>query len=73
VQGYLKQKQFAVGGLVGYDLGPVIIQGYMTTDVYEKNYGGTDVRGWVRLIVPLGDPFNTGVAPAPAPATVSRR
>jgi hypothetical protein len=69
VPGYLKQKQFAMGGLVGYDLGPVIIQGYLTTDVYERNYGGNDVRGWVRLVVPLGDPF----APPPAPAAVQRR
>jgi len=74
VPGYLKQKQFAVGGLVGYDLGPVIIQGYMTTDVYQKNYGGTDTRGWVRLIVPLGDPFAAAApAPVPAPAPVYRR
>jgi len=73
VAGYLKQKQFAMGGLVGYDLGPAIIQGYLTTDVYERNYGGTDVRGWVRVIFPLGDPFATPTAPTPAPAPVYRR
>ena len=40
------------GGLVGpTSLGPVIIQGYLTTDVWQRNYGGTDVRGWVRLVV----------------------
>ena len=65
VPGYLKQKQFAMGGLVGYDLGPMIIQGYLTTDVYERNYGGNDVRGWVRVIFPLGDPFAAPAAPAP--------
>jgi hypothetical protein len=68
VPGYLKQKQFAMGGLVGYDLGPMIIQGYLTTDVYERNYGGNDVRGWVRVIFPLGDPFAAPAAPAPVVA-----
>jgi hypothetical protein len=47
VPNYLKQSQFAMGGLVGYDFGPVILQGYVTSDVYQKNYGGTDVRGWL--------------------------
>jgi hypothetical protein len=37
-----------MGGLLGYDFGPVILQGYVTTDVYEQNYGGRDVRGWAR-------------------------
>lgn len=59
---YQKQSQFAVGGLVGYDFGPVILQAYLTTDVYEQNYGGTDTRGWARIIVPLWSP-----TPAPAP------
>ena len=69
VPGYLKQSQFAMGGLVGYDFGPVILQGYLTSDVYQKNYGGTDVRGWARIIIPLGDPF----APPPAPARLAQR
>ena len=69
VPGYLKQSQFAMGGLVGYDFGPVILQGYLTTDVYQKNYGGNDVRGWARIIIPLGDPFG----PPPAPARVAQR
>jgi hypothetical protein len=69
--GYQKQGQFAMGGLLGYDFGPVVLQGYLTTDVYERNYGGHDVRGWVRVILPLnvaGAPFGP---PAPAPAPVS--
>ena len=66
--GYQKQSQFAVGGLVGYDFGPVILQAYLTTDVYEKNYGGHDTRFWARVIVPLGNPFATAsVAPASYP------
>jgi Putative MetA-pathway of phenol degradation len=60
---YLKQSQFAVGGLVGYDFGPVIMQAYVTTDVAEENYGGRDTRGWWRVILPLGNP----IAAAPAP------
>ncbi|MFG1379198.1 transporter [Xanthobacter autotrophicus] len=62
VFGYQKQSQFALGGLVGYDFGPVILQGYLTTDVYEENYGGYDTRLWGRIIVPLGNPF---APPAP--------
>ncbi|HEY6753692.1 MAG TPA: transporter [Pseudolabrys sp.] len=62
IAGYQKQSQFAVGGLIGYDFGPVILQGYLTTDVYEKNYGGRDTRLWGRIIVPLGNPFATASA-----------
>src|SRR5262249_54657461 len=54
--------------LLGYDFGPVILQGYVTSDVYEKNYGGKDVRGWARIILPLnvaGAPFG----PPPPPIT----
>jgi len=53
---YLKQSQFAVGGLVGYDFGPVVLQGYVTTDVSESNYGGHDTRGWGRIIIPIWNP-----------------
>jgi len=70
VLGYQKQSQFAMGGLLGYDFGPVILQGYLTSDVYEKNYGGKDVRGWARVILPLnvaGAPFGPS-----APATMVR-
>lgn len=62
--GYLKQSQFAVGGLVGYNFGPVIGQIYVTTDVYEQNYGGHDTRVWGRIIVPLGNPFAPTVSAA---------
>jgi len=70
VLGYQKQSQFATGGLLGYDFGPVVLQGYITTDVYEKNYGGRDIRGWARIILPLnvaGAPFGPS-----APATMVR-
>lgn len=51
--GYRRQSQFALGGLVGYDFGPVIVQTYLTRDVSERNYGGFDTRVWGRIIVPL--------------------
>lgn len=53
---YLHQSQFAMGGLVGYNFGPVITQLYLTTDVYEQNYGGHDTRLWTRVIIPLWSP-----------------
>ncbi|MFG1346393.1 transporter [Xanthobacter autotrophicus DSM 431] len=59
---YQKQSQFAVGGLIGYDFGPVILQGYVTTDVYEENYGGKDTRVWGRIIIPLWNPPPTQTA-----------
>ncbi len=51
---YRHQGQFAVGGLVGYNFGPVNVQAYVTRDVVERNYGGKETRGWLRVIVPFG-------------------
>jgi hypothetical protein len=65
VRGYPNQSQFAVGGLVGYDFGPVILQAYVTTDVTQNNYDGYDTRGWTRVIIPL-----SGLTP---PAQVAKR
>ena len=53
---YQKQSEIAVGGLVGYDFGPVNLQAYVTTEVAEQNYGGRDTRGWFRMIIPLWTP-----------------
>ncbi|GLK78206.1 hypothetical protein GCM10008171_34600 [Methylopila jiangsuensis] len=55
-RGVAKQSQFALGPLVGYNFGPVILQAYLTRDVYQKNYGGKDTRFWSRIIVPLWSP-----------------
>ena len=52
-----QQTQFAVGGLFGYDFGPLTLQAYATTDVVEHNYGGRDTRGWFRMIIPLWTPL----------------
>jgi Putative MetA-pathway of phenol degradation len=55
VRGFPHQNQFAVGGLVGYDFGPVTLQAYVTTDVTQTNYDGYDTRLWTRIIVPLSE------------------
>lgn len=57
-----RQQQFALGGLVGYDFGPVSSQLYVTRDVAEANYTGYDTRIWGRVVVPLWTP----AAPIPA-------
>jgi len=56
-----KQKQFALGPLVGYNFGPVIMQAYLTRDVWQRNLGGKETRLWTRVIIPLWTP----AAPAP--------
>jgi hypothetical protein len=45
--------QFALGGLVGYDFGPLTLQAYLTRDVAEDGYGEKETRFWTRAIVPL--------------------
>jgi hypothetical protein len=61
--GGLKQSQFALGALVGYDWGAMKTQVYVTRDVYEKDYGGYDTRVWGRIVVPLGDPLAGSSSP----------
>lgn len=51
--GYQKQSQFALGGLVGYDFGIANVQLKLTRDVYQENYDGYDTRLWANIIVPL--------------------
>lgn len=51
--GYKKQSQFALGPLVGYNFGPVILQVKLTTDVTQHNYGGHDTRFWTNLVIPI--------------------
>ena len=63
-----KQSQFALGGLVGYNFGPVIAQVYLTRDISQSNYTGYDTRFWTRVIVPLGNPD----APAPRKPLVTK-
>ena len=69
IASYARQSQFAVGGLVGYDLGRARMQIYLTRDVYERNYGGRDTRLWGRVSVPLW----TASAGASTPPAIVRR
>jgi hypothetical protein len=50
---YLKQRQFALGGLVGYDFGSVQANVKLTRDVYQQNEGGYETRLWMTLLTPL--------------------
>ena len=68
IPAYRKQSQIAVGALIGYDFGPLTLQGYVTTDVYEKNYGGHDTRVWGRIILPVWTP----PAPPAAPPLITK-
>jgi hypothetical protein len=60
---YREQRQWAVGGLVGYDFGNVTLQTYLTTVVSQDNFGGDDTRLWTRVILPLGNPFPVHESP----------
>jgi hypothetical protein len=54
LENYQRQRQLAVGGLLGYNFdGKVILQAYYTSEVFERNYGAADHRLWTRVIVPL--------------------
>jgi hypothetical protein len=50
---YKRQRQFAVGGLLGVKFDRFKIQAMVTRDVAEHDYPGYDTRGWIRLIVPI--------------------
>lgn len=54
--GYQKQRQFAVGGLIGYDFEVANIQLKLTRDVYQHNYGGYETSVWANVIIPLWHP-----------------
>jgi hypothetical protein len=59
-RGYARQSQFALGGLAGYDFGPIKVQLKLTTDIAEHNYGGRDTRGWANIILPIWTPATKG-------------
>jgi hypothetical protein len=66
VPGYKKDAQFALGGLIGYNFGPVITQFVLGTDVYSSkissNYVANETRLGIHVIIPLWNP--------PAPVAV---
>ena len=52
-------KQVALGGFAGYNLGGATIQAYVTRDVLESEghlLGGPDTRFFGRLVIPLWNP-----------------
>ncbi|MBB4198266.1 hypothetical protein GGD83_002066 [Rhodoblastus sphagnicola] len=51
--GYLKQSQFALGGLVGYDFGSIKADFRVSRDIAQTNMGGFETRYWARLIIPV--------------------
>lgn len=59
---YLKQSQFALGGLIGYNFTGISLQGYLTHDIWTENYFNNDgsktyeTRFWTRVVVPLWSP-----------------
>jgi hypothetical protein len=58
--GYRRQSQIAVGGLLGYDFGPVILTTYLTHDVFSNGYNNVGAT----TIFP-GTPFALPVAGHP--------
>ncbi len=66
-----REKNVALGGLVGYDFGRFTLTGIVTHSLFRTAISpgvsaGEETRGWVRIIVPLY------VAPAPAAPVVAR-
>jgi len=55
--------RFLMGGLVGYDFGPVTAQVYVARTVATTSFDSTEISG--RLIVPLYSPTPVAAAPAP--------
>jgi hypothetical protein len=53
---YANQSQFALGGIMGYNFGPVIMQFVVATDVYTKNYNNKATQGMLHVIIPLWNP-----------------
>lgn len=53
LRSYLRQRQFAVGGLFGIKFDRFKVQAIVTRDVAEAHYPGYDTRGWIRLFAPI--------------------
>jgi hypothetical protein len=58
----------ALGGLVGYDFGPVILQAYLTRTVVQDNYDYYDTRFWARIIIPVWTAPTEPTMPVKAPS-----
>lgn len=53
---YAEQSQFALGGLMGYNFGPVITQFIVSTDVYTHNYNNKQTQFLAHVIIPIWNP-----------------
>jgi hypothetical protein len=67
IAAYKKQSQFQLGPLVGYYFKQAVLQVYVTTDLYEKNYGASLISGNIRITIPLGNPPPPGKLRAISP------
>jgi hypothetical protein len=47
--GCANQNEFALGGLVGYDFGPVDVQAWVTNSIVQQNSGQSGVSIWSRV------------------------
>jgi hypothetical protein len=47
--GCANQNEFALGGLVGYDFGPVDVQAWVTDSIVQQNSGQSGVTVWSRV------------------------
>ena len=56
IPAYKKQSQFQLGPLVGYYFKHAVLQVYVTTDLYQENYGASLISGNIRITIPLGNP-----------------
>lgn len=52
--GYLKQSQFAMGVLAGYNLDPAALRTYLTRDVYQKTMAGVTLACGRRSLSKFG-------------------
>jgi hypothetical protein len=57
VAGYQKNTQFALGALVGYKIGPTMLQIKLSRDVSEVGYGARETRLWLNWVVPISALF----------------
>jgi calcineurin-like phosphoesterase family protein len=69
-QGYTRAGRFAVGGLIGYDFGPVTAQLMVARDVAVRTRGTESTDGFIRLIAPL---YSAPKAADPMPVSLVRK
>lgn len=63
--GYQRQRQVAVGPLLGYDFPKFSVQLRATSDVYQHNYGGKEQRLWSTITIPLWMPKQSSAPAVP--------